>query len=105
MGLQDVFFALRFPFDAPEARQLSKRIQEEIYFHALDASCSLAEEFGPHPAFAETRAAEGVLQMHLWGVPPEDTARWEELQKRIRTVGLRNSLLIAMSPTPTIAPT
>src|SRR4029077_851466 len=26
MGLQDVFFALRFPFDAPEARELSKRI-------------------------------------------------------------------------------
>ncbi len=103
MGVQDVFFALRFPFDAPEARQLSKRIQEEIYFHALDASCSLAEEFGPHPAFAETRAAEGVLQMDLWGVPPEDTARWEELRKRIRTVGLRNSLLIAIAPTATIA--
>ncbi len=103
MGLQDVFFALRFPFDAPEARQLSKRIQEEIYFHALDASCALAEEFGPHPAFAETRAAESVLQMDLWGVSPEDTARWEELRSRIRTIGLRNSLLIAIAPTATIA--
>jgi ribonucleoside-diphosphate reductase alpha chain len=75
MGLQDVFFALRLPFDAPEARQLSRRIQEEIYFHAVEASCTLAEEFGPHPAFSETRAAEGVLQMDLWGVPPEDAAR------------------------------
>ena len=103
MGLQDVFFALRIPFDAPEARRLSKRIQEEIYFHALDASCALAEEFGPHPAFSETRAAEGVLQMDLWGVPPEDTARWEELRSRIRTVGVRNSLLIAIAPTATIA--
>jgi ribonucleoside-diphosphate reductase alpha chain len=103
MGLQDVFFALRFPFDAPEARQLSKRIQEEIYFHALTASCALAEEFGPHPAFAETRAAEGVLQMDLWNISPEDTARWEELRNRVRTVGLRNSLLIAIAPTATIA--
>src|SRR5437762_2841352 len=25
MGLQDVFFALRLPFDAPKARELSKR--------------------------------------------------------------------------------
>jgi ribonucleoside-diphosphate reductase alpha chain len=103
MGLQDVFFALRLPFDTREARRLSKCIQEEIYFHALDASCALAEEFGPHPAFAETRAAEGVLQMDLWGVPPEDAARWEELRNRIRAAGLRNSLLIAIAPTATIA--
>ncbi len=103
MGLQDVFFALRLPFDAPEARLLSKRIQEEIYFHALDTSCSLAEEHGPHPAFADTRATEGVLQMDLWGVVPEDTARWQELRNRIRTAGLRNSLLVAIAPTATIA--
>jgi len=103
MGLQDVFFALRLPFDAPEARQLSQRIQEEIYFHALETSCVLAEEFGAHSAFAETRAAEGMLQMDLWSVQPEDTARWEELRNRIRTAGLRNSLLIAIAPTATIA--
>jgi len=103
MGLQDVFFALRLPFDAPEARQLSRRIQEEIYFHALHTSCALAEEAGAHPAFPETRAAEGVLQMDLWGVQPEDAARWEELTNRIRTAGLRNSLLIAIAPTATIA--
>jgi ribonucleoside-diphosphate reductase alpha chain len=103
MGLQDVFFALHLPFDAPEARQLSKHIQEEIYYHALDTSCLLAEEFGPHPAFTETRAAAGVLQMDLWGVGPENAARWEELRNRIRVVGLRNSLLIAIAPTATIA--
>ncbi len=103
MGLQDVFFALRLPFDAPESRLLSKRIQEEIYFRALEASCALAEEFGPHPAFKETRAAEGLLQMDLWEILPEDTTRWEELRNRIRNFGLRNSLLIAIAPTATIA--
>jgi ribonucleoside-diphosphate reductase alpha chain len=103
MGLQDVFFALRLPFDAPEARLLSKQIQKEIYFHALETSCGLAAELGPHPAFAATRAAEGALQMDFWGVQPEDTARWERLRDRIRTVGLRNSLLIAIAPTATIA--
>jgi ribonucleoside-diphosphate reductase alpha chain len=103
MGLQDVFFALRLPFDAPESRLLSKRIQQEIYFRALEASCALAEEFGPHPAFKETRAAEGLLQMDLWEILPEDTTRWEELRNRIRNFGLRNSLLIAIAPTATIA--
>jgi ribonucleoside-diphosphate reductase alpha chain len=59
MGLQDVFFQLRLPFDSPEAQALSTKIQEEIYFHALVASCELAEKKGPHPTFAETRMAEG----------------------------------------------
>src|SRR5215469_5277063 len=35
MGLQDAFFQLRIAFDSPEARALSEKIQEEIYFYAL----------------------------------------------------------------------
>ena len=42
MGLQDVFFALRLPFDCAEARELSTRIAEEIYLTALEASAGLA---------------------------------------------------------------
>ena len=103
MGLQDVFFQMRLPFDAPEARALSKRIAEEIYFHALSASCALAAEKGAHPAFPETRAARGELQFDAWGVVPEDTVRWEQLRAQIRETGLRNSLLVAIAPTATIA--
>ena len=54
-------------------------------------------------AFKETRAAEGLLQMDLWSILPEDPTRWEELRNRIRNFGLRNSLLIAIAPTATIA--
>jgi len=103
MGLQDVFFKLKLPFDGEEARTLAARIQEEIYFNALDASCDLAQEQGPHPAFPETRAAEGKLQFDLWGVEPSQPARWAELKRRIAESGLRNSLLIAIAPTATIA--
>jgi ribonucleoside-diphosphate reductase alpha chain len=103
MGLQDVFFQLRLPFDSPEAQYLSARIQEEIYFQALTASCELAEKHGPHPAFAQTRLAEGKLQFDLWGVTPADEARWNQLRERIQKSGVRNSLLIAIAPTATIA--
>lgn len=103
MGLQDVFFQLRLPFDAPEARALSRKIAEEIYFAALSASVALAIEHGPHPAFAETRAARGELQLDAWGVEPEQPARWSELRARIVQHGLRNSLLVAIAPTATIA--
>jgi ribonucleoside-diphosphate reductase alpha chain len=103
MGLADVFFKLRLPFDSAQARELSARIAEEIYLAALSVSCELAERFGPHPAFAETRAARGLLQFHLWGVTPTQGARWAELERRIAAHGLRNSLVIAVAPTATIA--
>ncbi|HSS37578.1 MAG TPA: ribonucleoside-diphosphate reductase subunit alpha, partial [Polyangia bacterium] len=103
MGLQDLFFQLRLPFDAPDARALSRRIAEEIYFHALATSADLAGDKGAHPAFADTRAARGELQFRAWGVTPDDPARWDALRARIQAVGLRNSLLIAIAPTATIA--
>jgi ribonucleoside-diphosphate reductase alpha chain len=103
MGLQDVFFQLRLAFDSEPARLLSRRIQEEVYHAALSASCELAEERGAHPAFPETRAAGGELQFDTWGVVPEDAVRWDALRARIRQHGLRNSLLVAIAPTATIA--
>ncbi len=103
MGLQDVFFRLRLAFDSEAARGLSARIAEEIYFHALDTSVELAQERGRHPAFADTRAASGELQFDAWGVVPTNVERWNVLRARIRQHGLRNSLLIAIAPTATIA--
>ena len=103
MGLQDVFFKLRIPFDSPEAREISRRISEEIYFNALWASTELAEVSGPHGGFNETRAAQGHLQFDLWGVTPTDPDRWQAVRDRIAQFGLRNSLMIAIAPTATIA--
>ena len=103
MGLQDVFFKMGLAFDSPEAREISRRISEEIYFNALWVSTELAESNGAHPAFAETRAAQGNLQFDLWGVEPSDPERWKPLRQRISQHGLRNSLMIAIAPTATIA--
>ncbi|HEY5377760.1 MAG TPA: ribonucleoside-diphosphate reductase subunit alpha, partial [Polyangiaceae bacterium] len=103
MGLQDVFFQMKLPFDAPEARELSRRISEEIYFHALSASVELAIGKGAHAAFPETRAARGELQFDAWEGPVPTSERWVTLREKVRTHGLRNSLLVAIAPTATIA--
>ena len=105
MGLQDVFFKLRLPFDSEEARKLSTRIQEEIYFHALSMSNEIAERDGAHPGFDETRAANGELQFDYWpaATPNGVEGRWAELREKIKAKGLRNSLVIAIAPTATIA--
>ncbi|GAA3762085.1 ribonucleoside-diphosphate reductase subunit alpha [Terriglobus aquaticus] len=103
MGLQDVFFQMRLPFDSPEAQALSARIQEEIYYHALVASVALAEKAGPHASFHETRLSKGQFQFDLWNVKPTHEARWNDLRERVAKFGVRNSLLIAIAPTATIA--
>src|SRR3546814_399824 len=93
MGLQDVFFKLRLPFDGEQARALSARIAETIYYFALETSCELAGERGRHPAFDDTRAANGELQFDAWNVVPEHRERWDGLRDRIPAHGLRTPLL------------
>jgi ribonucleoside-diphosphate reductase alpha chain len=104
MGLADVFFTLRLPFDSDEARALSTRIAEEIALAAYDASADLAAAHGPLPAYDMTRTARGQLHIdHFPDAAPTRPAEWEALRARVAEVGLRNSLLIAIAPTATIA--
>ncbi|CAL9578654.1 Ribonucleoside-diphosphate reductase 1 subunit alpha [Streptomyces sp. enrichment culture] len=103
MGLQDVFFRLRLPFDSPEARRLSTRIAERIMLAAYEASADLAERNGPLPAWEQTRTARGVLHPDHYAVELSWPERWAALRERIASVGMRNSLLLAIAPTATIA--
>ncbi|MEU3611460.1 ribonucleoside-diphosphate reductase subunit alpha [Streptomyces sp. NPDC006872] len=103
MGLQDVFFKLRLPFDSAEAKALSTRIAERIMLAAYEASADLAERSGPLPAWDKTRTARGVLHPDHYGVEFTWPKRWAALRTRIAATGLRNSLLLAIAPTATIA--
>ncbi len=103
MGLQNVFFLKKLAFDSPEALALSTKIQEEVYYNALVASNRLAEELGAHENFKDTRASLGQLQFDLWQVTPSEPGKWNKLKEKILAKGLRNSLLIAIAPTATIA--
>lgn len=103
MGLQDVFFKLRVPFDSPRAKALSTRIAERIMLAAYEASADLAERSGPLPAWEKTRTARGVLHPDHYGVELTWPERWAALRERIAAVGMRNSLLLAIAPTATIA--
>ncbi|MFD5328081.1 ribonucleoside-diphosphate reductase subunit alpha [Streptomyces sp. NPDC127092] len=103
MGLQDVFFKLKLPFDSAEARALSTRIAERIMLAAYEASADLAERGGRLPAWEQTRTARGVLHPDHYDVELNWPERWAALRERIAAVGLRNSLLLAIAPTATIA--
>ncbi|NUP81784.1 MAG: ribonucleoside-diphosphate reductase subunit alpha [Nonomuraea sp.] len=100
MGLADVFFTLRLPFDSPRALELSTRIAEEIALAAYDTSADLAAERGRHPSYDDTRAAGGVLHPDHFVA---STPRWDVIRDKVARTGLRNSLMIAIAPTATIA--
>ncbi|NDG26892.1 MAG: ribonucleoside-diphosphate reductase subunit alpha, partial [Proteobacteria bacterium] len=107
MGLQDTFFKMGFPFDSPEAKRLSDSISETVYYHALKTSAAIAQKKGAFPAFKQSRYAQGDLQVQLaqdhQPAMPELHFDWTGLAKEIQTAGIRNSLLIAIAPTATIA--
>ncbi len=103
MGLQDVFFQLRLDFDSAEAKQLSTLIAERIMLVAYERSSELAEQLGWHEAYAETRAARGQLHIDHFTTAPQWADRWDALRATIARTGLRNSLLLAIAPTATIA--
>ena len=103
MGLQDLLFKMKIPFESPLAVELTANIQEEIYYHALSTSCDLAKEHKAHEKFNETRASQSMLQFDLWNIQPKNQERWNKLKSQIKAHGLRNSLVIAIAPTATIA--
>ena len=107
MGLQDAFFKMKLPFASQKAREISALIQETIYYQAVTTSMEMAKEIGSFPEFENSRYSEGKLQVHLaedlQTLMPEFHFDWDALGKEVQKHGLRNSLLIAIAPTATIA--
>ncbi|MBC7690689.1 MAG: ribonucleoside-diphosphate reductase subunit alpha [Methylotenera sp.] len=107
MGLQDALFKMRLPFTSPKAMDISSRISETIYYHAVNASMKLASENGSFPAFNDSRYANAELQVQLatkhQDAMPALHFDWNGLAEAVKRNGIRNSLLIAIAPTATIA--
>ncbi|KAK6060939.1 ribonucleoside-diphosphate reductase, alpha subunit [Cooperia oncophora] len=102
-GLADAFMLMRYPFTSPEARDLNRRIFEVIYYAALEASCELAEKYGPYETYEGCPVSKGMLQFDMWNVKPTDQCDWDTLREKIKKHGVRNSLLIAPMPTASTA--
>jgi ribonucleoside-diphosphate reductase alpha chain len=98
-GLADTFFKLRLPFDSSDARRVNKEIFETIYYAALTASADLAKQDGAYESYAGSPISEGILQHDMWNVKTSERWDWTSLRGKIKTYGVRNSLLLAPMPT------
>ena len=104
-GLADVFILCGLPFDCEESRLMNAHIFETIYHAALEASSELAEVDGSYESFEGSPASQGVLQPDMWEGETKFSGRydWNAMKERVKTKGLRNSLLLAPMPTASTA--
>jgi ribonucleoside-diphosphate reductase alpha chain len=98
-GLSDVYFKLGIPHDGQKAAKINKLIFETIYFGALEASMEIAKEKGAYSTFIGSPLSEGKFQFDLWDTQPSDLWDWDNLRKKIKEYGVRNSLTTACMPT------
>jgi ribonucleoside-diphosphate reductase alpha subunit len=104
-GLADVFILCGLQFDCEESRLMNAYIFETIYHAALEASSELAEIDGSYETFKGSPASEGILQPDMWEGETKFSGRydWDAMREKVKTKGLRNSLLLAPMPTASTA--
>jgi ribonucleoside-diphosphate reductase alpha subunit len=104
-GLADVFILCGLPFDCEDSRLMNAHIFETIYHASLEASSELAEVDGSYESFKGSPASEGILQPDMWEGETKFSGRydWDAMRERVKTKGLRNSLLLAPMPTASTA--
>ena len=119
MGFQDALFKMRLPYGSDDAVRFADQSMEAVSYHAIDASMKLAQERGSYASFDGSLWSQGIFpQDSLRRLREErggeylDTdfesslgwdSQWDKLRARVRANGMRNSNVMAIAPTATIA--
>lgn len=112
-GYATALIRMRLAYDSQEAYWFNDHVFETMYYAALEASCELAQQFGPHESFPGSPLSQNKFQFDLWNQLPgsegsDDLAwrgryDWNALRAKIRAHGTYNSLLLAPMPTASTA--
>ncbi|MGD9695899.1 MAG: ribonucleoside-diphosphate reductase subunit alpha [Thermoleophilia bacterium] len=114
MGLQFALYRRGTPFASAEAVEFSDEMMEAIALYAYEASSDLAAERGRYPSYAGSKWDRGLLPQDTLdlleaerGVPVEvprgGRLDWAPVRAKIAAQGMRNSNVLAIAPTATIA--
>lgn len=115
MGFQDALYMQNIPYNSEKAVEFADKAMEHISYYAISASSKLAEERGTYESFEGSLWSKGVLPIDSikliqqtraeghFEVDTSQTLDWNSLRNRVRTNGMRNSNVMAIAPTATIA--
>ena len=112
MGYQDALFEAGIHYE--ESDDFADQLQEFISYHAILASSNLAAERGVYPSYQGSKWSRGVFPLDTIallekerGLPVEVDRKtrldWNELKGVVARQGMRNSNVMAVAPTATIA--
>lgn len=115
MGFQDALFKQRIPYSSQEAVEFADRSMEVISYYAIEASSELAQERGSYSTYQGSLWSQGVLPIDSLRILSEhrgeqflevdlsESLDWSGLREKVKTNGMRNSNVMAIAPTATIA--
>ena len=115
MGFQDALYRQHIAYGSKEAVEFADRSMEAISYYAIQSSSELAGERGAYQSFTGSLWSQGVLPIdslkHLVKVRGDnyievdtnETMAWDELRETVKATGMRNSNVMAIAPTATIA--
>ncbi len=114
MGFQDALYKLGISYTSQEAVEFADRSMEQISYYAIEASTYLAEERGKYSTFEGSLWSKGILPIDSIEILAKqrgqylaqnrsETMDWAALRERVTTIGMRNSNVLAIAPTATIA--
>ncbi len=115
MGFQDALYRQKIAYGSDDAVEFADRSMEAISYYALKASSDLAEERGSYATFKGSLWSQGILPIDSIKLLEENrgqayievdhsqTMDWDSLREKIKTKGIRNSNVMAIAPTATIA--
>ncbi len=114
MGFQDAIYALGISYESDEAVEFADKSMELISYNAILASSKLAEERGTYSSYRGSKWSRGLLPIDTLEILADsrkselkvDTSSsldWEPVREHVRMHGMRNSNVMAIAPTATIA--
>ncbi len=115
MGFQDALYKLGISYDSEEAVEFADKSMELISYFAIEASCALAEERGTYETYKGSLWDNGIFPLDSINLLAEQrgsdfidqntekTLDWEKLKEKMSKHGIRNSNVMAIAPTATIA--
>ncbi|RPG42748.1 MAG: ribonucleoside-diphosphate reductase subunit alpha [Gammaproteobacteria bacterium TMED112] len=115
MGFQDALYKLGISYDSNEAVEFADKSMELISYFAIEASCGLAEERGTYETYKGSLWDNGIFPLDSLSLLAEQrgsefidqntdkTLDWDKLKEKMSKHGIRNSNVMAIAPTATIA--
>jgi ribonucleoside-diphosphate reductase alpha chain len=102
MGLADLLFKLRIPYNSKEGYEFMSKLAEALSYYSMDESVELAKSKGAFPLYNESDYVNGKIPIAGY-YEEEHTYDWDALIDKIKRYGIRNSQTTTVAPTGTIS--